>query len=109
MVEDDCNVAVVVTQMLKELGYQPTLASNAEESLQILEADKQFVLVFSDVVMPGGMNGIELAEKFRHRFPSVRVLLTTGYMRTPLPSGYAVLPKPYTPRELAKAIVQARK
>jgi CheY-like chemotaxis protein len=72
VVEDDCNVAVVVTQMLKELGYQPTLASNAEESLQILEADKQFVLVFSDVVMPGGMNGIELAEKFRHRFPSVR-------------------------------------
>jgi CheY-like chemotaxis protein len=111
VVEDDSNVASVVTQMLKELGHRPTAVVDAEKALQALENDEPFDLVFSDVVMPGGMNGIELAEQIRHRFPTIAILLTTGYMRTPLPPNYpvAVLQKPYGPQELAKAIVQARR
>jgi CheY-like chemotaxis protein len=111
VVEDDPNVAVVVVQMLKEMGYELRKASNAEEALEILETDQQFDLVFSDVVMPGGINGIDLAEKIQHWYPTIRVLLTTGYARTSLPSDYsvAILRKPYGPQELAHAILKARK
>jgi PAS domain S-box-containing protein len=110
VVEDDLNVAVVVTQMLNELGYQPVKATNAEEALRILESDEQFDLVFSDVVMPGGINGIDLAEQIQNRYPTIRVLLTTGYSRASLPPNYpvAMLRKPYGPQELARAIAKAR-
>jgi PAS domain S-box-containing protein len=108
VVEDDSNVALVVMDMLKELGYQPLRAGNAEEALRMLQADK-FDLVFSDVVMPGSMDGIELAEQIQRRFPTSRILLTTGYLATPVPANYpiAVLRKPYGPQELARAIGQA--
>ena len=109
VVEDDSNVAVVVIEMLKELGYEPIRAANAEEAMRILETDKEFDLVFSDIVMPGEMNGIELAEQIQQRFPAIRILLTTGYARTPLPYPIATLRKPYGPQELARAIDQARK
>ena len=67
--------------------------------------------VFSDVVMPGGMSGIELAQLARRSWPDLPVLLTTGYSeqlsRTAPPAGIEVLPKPYQPDEMAAALARA--
>ena len=71
---------------------------------------EQFDLVFSDVVMPGGMNGVELAHQIRKDYPELPVVLTTGYYNAvdkPLPRGLPVLRKPYDVADLKKALQAA--
>jgi CheY-like chemotaxis protein len=107
VVEDDNNVGVVVTEMLEQLGYQTTRVGNGHEAIKKLQEGK-FDLVFSDIVMPGRMNGIELCQVIQSRYPKTPVLLTTGYAGGLIPTPYAdhVLRKPYGPAELAKAVAR---
>ena len=110
VVEDDDTVAAVVTDMVEQLGHSPTRVSNAQGALMKLEGGDDFDLIFTDIIIPGGMNGVELSQQIRRRFPAIPVLLTTGYSGALIPSDYvgAVLRKPYRPEELAKAIARAR-
>jgi len=78
-VEDDANVRVYVVAQLESLGYKAIAASNAAEALAIADGGAEFDLLFTDVVMPGKMNGKQLAERMRLRRPSLRVLFTSGY------------------------------
>jgi two-component system NtrC family sensor kinase len=110
VVEDNTEVADIATALLNELGYQVTRVSSAQTALDVLGTGETFDLVFSDVVMPGGMSGVELAHQLRKDYPALPVLLTTGYFNTgdkPLPRGLPVLRKPYDVAELKKAVVAA--
>jgi CheY-like chemotaxis protein len=81
LVEDNDAVRRVVARQLEELGYSVVTAGNAPEALQVLECDEQFDLLFTDVVMPGGMNGFELGREAQTRRPALKVLHTTGFTR----------------------------
>ncbi|MBI3513166.1 MAG: MASE4 domain-containing protein [Proteobacteria bacterium] len=106
VVEDDAEVLGIVTEGLKELGYATVAASNAVDALGVLRSDAPIDLLFSDVVMPGGMTGIELAAEARRLRPGVKILLTSGYTALPgaLPDDLPLLGKPYRRDELASKL-----
>ncbi|MEP6884240.1 MAG: ATP-binding protein [Gammaproteobacteria bacterium] len=107
LVEDDDEVAALVTEMLQELGYRVTRAASARAALGALANDRAIDVVFSDVLMPGNMNGFELAKEVKLRRPDLPVILTTGYASAALTDGAAdihVLQKPYEMQSLDNAI-----
>jgi PAS domain S-box-containing protein len=105
IVEDDTLVAELAAGMLDELGFQSTVAHSAKEALERLAGGEKPKLIFSDIIMPGGISGIELARKVRDRFPELPILLTTGYSEHVAGShGFPVLQKPYEMDSLAGAL-----
>jgi PAS domain S-box-containing protein len=105
VVEDDLLVAELAAGLLGELGFEATVAHSAREALERLAAEDKPKLVFTDIVMPGGISGIELACKVRDRFPELPVLLTTGYSeQVGGTHGFPVLQKPYELDSLAGAL-----
>ncbi len=104
--EDDEEVAALVVDMLKQLGHAPTLVSTAAAALGALTDDRPVDLLFSDVMMPGGKDGVALAREAVRRRPGLPVLLTTGYTGGPgtQPLGVPVLRKPYSLDDLARAL-----
>jgi nitrogen-specific signal transduction histidine kinase/CheY-like chemotaxis protein len=105
IVEDDTLVAELAAGMLSELGFESTVAHSAKEALERLAGGEKPKLVFSDIIMPGGISGIELARKVRDRFPELPVLLTTGYSEQVAGlHGFPVLQKPYEMHSLADAL-----
>ena len=105
VVEDDNLVAELAAGMLNELGFEAVVAHSAKEALQRLSAEQRPTLVFSDIVMPGGISGIELARKVRDRFPELPVLLTSGYSEKVTDTeGFPLLQKPYDMESLAAAL-----
>jgi CheY-like chemotaxis protein len=112
LVEDDDEVAALVTEMLAQLGYEVTRAASAAAALGALADGRSVDLIFSDVMMPGGMNGIELAREIKRRRSDIPVLLTSGYaeaaVRDAEAEGLQILPKPYQVEELAAALSAAK-
>jgi len=105
VVEDDTMVAELAAGMLCELGFETTVTHSAKEALERLAGGEKPKLIFSDIVMPGGITGIELARKVRDRFPELPILLTTGYSEQVAGShGFPVLQKPYEMDSLASAL-----
>ena len=105
VVEDDELVAELAAGMLSELGFEPNVVHSAREALERLTGGDRPKLIFSDIVMPGGISGIELAQKVRSRFPELPILLTTGYSEEVGGShGFPVLQKPYELESLAGAL-----
>ena len=110
VVEDNSEVADIATALLNELGYRVTRVGGALAALDLLRKGERFDLVFSDVVMPGGLNGVDLAHAIRKDYPDLPVVLTTGYFNAldkPLPRGLPVLRKPYDIGELKKTLQTA--
>jgi PAS domain S-box-containing protein len=109
VVEDNPQVGGFAVDLLEDIGYQPTLAVSAEDALGALErAQGQFDLVFTDVVMPG-IGGIELADRIKHRWPSLPVVLTSGYsdvLAEDRRHGFNLLHKPYSVTDLTRVISQ---
>ena len=104
LVEDDPTVLALTYDMLTGLGYRVRTASGAAEALEILETDRNIELLFSDVVMPGGLSGVNLAQMAQKLRPEVKVLLTSGFVgdREALAeAGYELLDKPYELPELS--------
>jgi PAS domain S-box-containing protein len=110
LVEDDLMVREHVTAQLRELGYAVTPAPNAAEALARLKDGGGFDLLFTDIVMPGKINGLELAAESRRLQPGLHVLLTSGYTEHGIAHhnaadpGVRLLSKPYRRRELAEAV-----
>jgi PAS domain S-box-containing protein len=105
IVEDDVFVAELAADMLGELGFEATVTHSAKEALELLAAGDKPRIVFTDVVMPGGITGTELARKLRARFPELPILLTTGYSeQVSATQGFPVLQKPYEMSALASAV-----
>ncbi|SFP59659.1 His Kinase A (phospho-acceptor) domain-containing protein [Bradyrhizobium sp. Ghvi] len=112
LVEDDEEVAALVGEMLAQLGYGVTRAASAAAALGALADGRPVDLIFSDIMMPGGMNGVELAREIKRRRSDVPVLLTSGYAQASVheaqDAGIQILPKPYQLEELAAALSAAR-
>lgn len=112
LVEDDDEVAALVGEMLAQLGYDVTRAASAAAALGALADGRPIDLIFSDIMMPGGMNGVELAREVQRRRSDVPVLLTSGYSEAAAEdaarAGVQILPKPYQIDELAAALTAAR-
>ena len=107
VVEDNAEVAEVSRDYFEQLGFQVRHAASAQAGLDFLEHEHNVDLVFSDILMPGGMNGVEMAETIRRRFPQIAVLLTTGYSSSAQDAvrrGFEVLPKPYDLAALERAL-----
>jgi CheY-like chemotaxis protein len=105
IVEDDELVADLAAGMLSEMGFESTITHSAMDALARLAEGPKPKLVFSDVVMPGGISGIELAQKVRTRYPELPILLTTGYSEQVAGThGFPVLQKPYELESLAMAL-----
>ena len=108
--EDDEHVAELVTEMLRELGYKSKRGANAAEALRLLEETGPFDMVLSDMIMPGKMNGLELAQEVVRREPAMPVVLMTGYSNaaaTAAAEGFPLLLKPYTIEALGAVMNQA--
>ena len=112
LVEDDDEVAALVSEMLRQLGYEVTRAASAAAALGALADGRAVDLVFSDVMMPGGMNGVELAREIQKRRSDVPILLTSGYsgaaVHAAKEAGVRILSKPYRIDELAAALDAAK-
>jgi PAS domain S-box-containing protein len=113
LVEDDPTVRKSVDAQLQSLGYKTVLASNAAEALTIVDRGDPFDLLFTDLVMPGAMNGRQLAEEVARRRPGHKILFTSGYTEDSvvhhgrLKPGMLLLTKPYRKADLARMIRQA--
>jgi signal transduction histidine kinase len=107
VVEDDPGVLDVALTTISGFGYDVTTALNGRDALKILRSGRRIDLVFSDVVMPEGINGYQLAEAARAIDPHIRILLTSGYSAGHRPGHDSSLPllhKPYTRAQLAAHI-----
>ncbi|MCK4709891.1 MAG: response regulator, partial [Gammaproteobacteria bacterium] len=78
VVDDEPDLLKLVDECLSALGYKVSKAATAAEALSMLKKEK-YDLIFSDIVMPGGMNGYELAEKVSKEYPEIKILLSSGY------------------------------
>ena len=108
LVEDDPAVSEVADSLLKEMGLDVTTAASGPQAIQKLEAE-DFDIMLSDVVMPGGMTGIELAGAAHARWPAMRIILASGYAGDDVDSALAASPwpflkKPYSAAELAQIL-----
>lgn len=110
VVEDEQDLLWATSQIFSSLGYEVYEASSGEEALELLRKGTKISLMFTDILMPGGMNGIALARKLRESNPTIQIILASGY---PLPAlkeehgnldEFQFLNKPYSLAEIAKAI-----
>jgi PAS domain S-box-containing protein len=108
LVEDNAEVKAVAGMLLEQLGYRVDAVDNAAAALDLLAEGHSVDLVFSDVVMPGEMDGLALARRIRTDYPNIPVLLTTGYARAASQAkGFPILRKPYRLTNLSRAIREA--
>jgi len=109
-VDDNPDVRSTVVVQLRSLGYRVREADSAHSALEILESTDRIDLLFTDIIMPGGLNGKELATKARIKRPELRILFTSGFPGTSTGPGTrfdeadVLLNKPYRKRDLAKAV-----
>ena len=111
LVDDDDEVCDVVASMLISLGYSVTTAHDGEQALRLFDNTESIDILVTDLVMPGGTNGIELARAVRQRYPNLPLVLITGYSETlshdePI-RGAVVLNKPFLRQPLAEAVQRA--
>jgi CheY-like chemotaxis protein len=110
VVEDDPLVRTYVATQLNSLGYTTLTAANANEALAYVDGAARFDLLFTDVIMPGSINGRQLADEAKRRRPSLKVLYTSGYTENAivhhgrLDPGVLLLAKPYRKADLARMV-----
>jgi PAS domain S-box-containing protein len=109
LVEDNLEVQEIVGMLLDQLGYRVFRAQSAAAALQLLQSGEAIDLVFSDIVMPGALDGLALARRVKSEYPDIAVLLTSGYTKAvnAREAGFTVLRKPYQLPTLARAIRDA--
>jgi len=103
VVEDENLVRMSALEMVEEAGFEAIAASNADEAIRILESRSDIRAVFTDVHMPGSMDGLRLARVVRDRWPPVALIVTSGQTSVPesdLPKGGRFLHKPYAPTQI---------
>src|SRR5690242_14851243 len=97
VVDDNADVADVTSSLFEHLGYETIYRDSAEAALKLLEAGTKIDLVFSDIVMPGTIDGVGLAREIRSRYPNLPIALTTGYSDAAkgAPANLKILRKPF--------------
>lgn len=109
--EDDVLIRSMIAEFLRDAGFDVLEAGTADEAMAHFEAGTAIDLLFSDVRMPGSMDGSELASKVKGKWPSTHVVLTSGYSsalsETQAKTQERILPKPYRPLSVLAAILSA--
>ena len=104
VVEDETLIRELIAEELEEAGYSVVVATNADQAIAILEARQDIHLVFTDIDMPGSMDGLKLAAAVRDRWPPIHIIITTGKARPmTIPANALFIPKPY----LTTAVISA--
>lgn len=107
IVEDDYLLRSDAVQRLEEQGFEILEAANADEAIVLLEQRADISVIFTDIDMPGSMNGLKLAHAVRNRWPPIKIIATSGHASLDngeLPSGGRFVTKPYNFRQLADLI-----
>ncbi|SEP18785.1 PAS fold-containing protein [Salinihabitans flavidus] len=111
--EDDADLRSFVSTVLGRRGYRVVEIENGKSALELLEKDDDFDLLLTDIVMPGGVNGVQLAKKAQKMHPDLKILFTSGYSRGSLPkerqvpSDIPMLYKPFRTNELVERVKDA--
>jgi CheY-like chemotaxis protein len=99
VVEDDFLIRITAVEMIEAAGFDVVEAANADDAMEILISRLDIAVVFTDIQMPGSMDGLKLAAKIRGRWPPIKIVTTSGIVdvrRLDLPDGGRFLPKPYS-------------
>lgn len=103
IVEDEFLLRMDAVEMIAAAGFEVVDAENADQAIEILETRPDITVVFTDIQMPGSMDGLKLARAVRGRWPPVKIVATSGHINvaeTDLPDGGRFLPKPYSPDQI---------
>lgn len=103
IVEDELLLRMDAADAVKAAGFEVIEATNADQAIEILEARQDITVVFTDIQMPGSMDGLKLARAVRGRWPPIKIVATSGHHHvgdTDLPEGGRFLPKPYSPTQV---------
>ena len=98
IVEDEPLIRLAAVYQIEDAGFEVYEAGSADAAIALLEVHKEICLIFTDVDMPGSMDGLKLAHYVRGRWPSVKIIVTSGHVKVSeesLPSGALFMPKPY--------------
>jgi two-component system, response regulator PdtaR len=109
IVEDEAFVRMDAIEAIEAAGFDVIEASDADQAIAILEQRNDIRLIFTDVQMPGSMDGLKLAHFVKDRWPPIKIIATSGHAKiteNDLPAGSRFLPKPYAIAEIASAIDQ---
>ena len=107
VVEDEFLSRLHAVSLVEEAGYKAVEASNAEEAIAVLEARKDIRIVFTDIDMPGTMDGLKLAHAIRTRWPPIELIVTSGHFHLSdedMPERGRFFPKPYGDRDIISAL-----
>jgi CheY-like chemotaxis protein len=107
VVEDETFIRIHVVEMLGAAGFDILEAANADEAVQMLERNSDIGLVFTDIDMPGSMNGSKLAAAVRDRWPPIKIIATSGHFKVRagnLPAGARFIAKPYQAAQIISAV-----
>jgi CheY-like chemotaxis protein len=107
LVEDEWLLRMDAVEMIRSAGFDVVEAENADDAIEILEVRRDITVVFTDIQMPGSMDGLKLARAVRGRWPPIKIVATSGLVdvgEKDLPEGGRFLAKPYSPNELADVL-----
>jgi CheY-like chemotaxis protein len=107
VVEDEALIRMHSADMIRDFGFEVIEAVDADHAVSLLESVPGIKVVFTDIQMPGSMDGLLLAAVVRDRWPPVALLVTSGKVRPPtddMPTGARFIPKPYSPRQLKEQL-----
>jgi CheY-like chemotaxis protein len=103
IVEDELLLRMNAVDIIETAGFEVVEAANADEAIEILEARRDIGVVFTDIQMPGSMDGLKLVRAVRGRWPPIKIVATSGHVgvaQTDLPEGGRFVPKPYSPGQV---------
>jgi two-component system, response regulator PdtaR len=109
IVEDEAMVLLDAMDIVSRAGFEALVAANADEAIRVLEARADIAVVFTDVNMPGSMDGLKLAGAVRERWPPIRLIVTSGHFdktNQTIPQDSVFLAKPYTPGQISTALTE---
>jgi CheY-like chemotaxis protein len=107
IVEDEPIIRMLAMEIVAEAGFNGIEAANADEALAILESRSDIAVVFADIDMPGSLNGMQLANQIRDRWPPTEIILTSGQLRPHndrMPARAVYIPKPYQSSKIAQTL-----
>jgi CheY-like chemotaxis protein len=109
VVEDEILIRLDIVERIAAAGFEVLEASNADEAINFLETDTRISIVFTDVDMPGSMDGIRLAHAVRGRWPPIKIVVASGHFKVrdeDLPDGGIFFDKPYNPMDVVRTLQQ---
>lgn len=109
VVEDEPVLRMYAVEMIEDAGFQVMEAQNADEAITLLESRNDIRIIFTDIDMPGSMDGLKLAHAVAHRWPPIRIIATSGHFRMSegdLPDGGRFIPKPYREHQVIGALTE---